>query len=130
MPKYVINGANDEFFLPTDTRYWWDQMPHYNDLNRFMMLPNTDHGIIGGLFGKTCPLYFSIWYSFTFPELLPSIHSWIKELLIAKRNLINQSGTRNVEHKTIDERNAWTLKLMAISNIPKFNWTHDPLTGS
>ena len=53
MPKYVINGGNDEFFLPTDTRYWWEQMPNHQKLNRFLMLPNTDHGIIGGLFGKT-----------------------------------------------------------------------------
>ena len=23
MPKLVITAANDEFFLPTDSRYWW-----------------------------------------------------------------------------------------------------------
>ena len=27
MPKLVITAANDEFFLPTDSRYWWADMP-------------------------------------------------------------------------------------------------------
>ena len=26
MPKLVITAANDEFFLPTDSRYWWADM--------------------------------------------------------------------------------------------------------
>lgn len=26
MPKLVINAGGDEFFLPDDTRFWWDEM--------------------------------------------------------------------------------------------------------
>ena len=52
VPKYVINAGNDEFFLPTDTLYWWDRMPQYEELNRFLLLPNSGHGIEPGLIGK------------------------------------------------------------------------------
>ena len=34
MPKLVICGANDEFFLNTNTRYWWSSMPMEYELNR------------------------------------------------------------------------------------------------
>ena len=54
MPKYVVNAANDEFFLPTDTLYFWDKMPHYNELNRFILLPNTEHSMITGILGMYC----------------------------------------------------------------------------
>ena len=53
MPKYVINAGNDEFFLPTDTGYWWDRMPSYNELNRFILLPNSEHSMVTGLLGRT-----------------------------------------------------------------------------
>ena len=46
MPKLVITAANDEFFLPTDTRYWWQEMPRHEELNRLMILPNSCHGCI------------------------------------------------------------------------------------
>ena len=26
MPKYVISGSNDQFFLPDDSHYYFDQM--------------------------------------------------------------------------------------------------------
>ena len=52
IPKYVINAGNDEFFLPTDTLYWWDKMPQYEELNRFLLLPNSGHGMETGSIGK------------------------------------------------------------------------------
>ena len=41
MPKLVITAANDEFFLPTDSRYWWADMPDQDVLNRLLILPNS-----------------------------------------------------------------------------------------
>ena len=52
MPKYVVNAANDEFFLPTDTAFWWEKMPNYYELNRFILLPNTEHSMATGILGK------------------------------------------------------------------------------
>ena len=43
MPKLVICAANDEFFLPTDTTYWWKEMPQETELNRLLFLPNSCH---------------------------------------------------------------------------------------
>ena len=43
MPKLVICAANDEFFLPTDSRYWWREMPRESELNRLLILPNSGH---------------------------------------------------------------------------------------
>jgi PhoPQ-activated pathogenicity-related protein len=40
MPKLVINGGNDEFFLPDDNHHWWDQMPGEKHL---LHVPNADH---------------------------------------------------------------------------------------
>jgi PhoPQ-activated pathogenicity-related protein len=42
MPKLVVCASGDEFFLPDDTRFWWDQMPGENMM---LMLPNTPHSL-------------------------------------------------------------------------------------
>ena len=41
MPKYVVNAANDEFFLPGDNHLWWGDLPGETHL---LHIPNTDHG--------------------------------------------------------------------------------------
>ena len=43
MPKYVINAANDEFFLPTDTRYNGPNEELFHIFN------------FQGIFGSRCP---------------------------------------------------------------------------
>lgn len=41
VPKYIINAANDEFFLPDNARFYFDQLPGANSLR---MIPNAGHG--------------------------------------------------------------------------------------
>ena len=50
MPKLVIDGTMDEFFLLDDSSYWWNQMPNACELNRFLMVPNAEHTQITGIF--------------------------------------------------------------------------------
>ena len=50
MPKLVIDGTMDEFFLLDDSSYWWNQMPNAYELNRFLMVPNAEHTQITGIF--------------------------------------------------------------------------------
>ena len=52
MPKLVIDGTMDEFFLLDDSSYWWNQMPNAYELNRFLMVPNAEHTQITGIFLK------------------------------------------------------------------------------
>lgn len=43
IPKYVIAGNGDEFFLPDSVRYFWDQLPEPKLLR---MVPNADHHLV------------------------------------------------------------------------------------
>lgn len=42
MPKFIINAASDEFFLPDSTSFYYDQLPGDK---RLRMIPNTGHGL-------------------------------------------------------------------------------------
>jgi len=108
MPKLVVDGTMDEFFLLDDSTYWWHEMPNAYELNRFIMVPNADHTQITGIL-----------------ELLPAVTTWAREILSANEKL----DATSYPHRTIEERNARSLKLMDISHVPKFNWTVDENNG-
>lgn len=115
MPKLVVNAANDEFFLPDDTRYWWNDMPYYNELNRFLLAPNAEHSEITGIL-----------------ELLPAATTWARELLRSDFHYSKAKygkDTKKYAPKTIEDRNAKSLQMMDGSGIPRFNWTIDSETG-
>ena len=41
LPKYLVNAGNDEFFLPDNSRFYFDQLPGDKTLR---MVPNVGHG--------------------------------------------------------------------------------------
>ena len=46
MPKMIVNSGMDEFFLPDDTRWWWDDMAGEK---HFLMVPNAEHSEATGV---------------------------------------------------------------------------------
>ena len=64
MPKLVICATNDEFFLPTDSRYWWFDMPEQHQLNRILMLDNSGHDFRDALTSR-----------------LPAVNTWIYQVV-------------------------------------------------
>ena len=44
MPKYLINAASDEFFLPDSWQFYWDDLPGEKYLR---YIPNTGHNLSG-----------------------------------------------------------------------------------
>ena len=126
MPKYVVNAANDEFFLPTDTGYWWDKRPNYYELNRFILLPNTEHSMITGLLGNN-QNFCNILSDKDFSEILPTVNAWISQILLAHMKIDEEHGPKEIT--TIEQRNEVSQQIMSIANIPRFNWTIDPENG-
>jgi len=104
MPKLVCDSAGDEFFMPDDTRYWWKEMPNYQEMNRFIILPNAEHTTATGIL-----------------ELLPAVNTWMREILKASKVL----GQRPAP-KTVEERNDLSLRLIEAAQVPQYNWTISP----
>jgi PhoPQ-activated pathogenicity-related protein len=44
LPKYIINAASDEFFLPDSWQFYWDDLPGTKALR---YIPNTGHSLSG-----------------------------------------------------------------------------------
>jgi PhoPQ-activated pathogenicity-related protein len=51
MPKMVCDAGGDEFFLPDDWRFWWDDMP---EPKHGIMVPNAEHSMATGI-GELLP---------------------------------------------------------------------------
>merc|ERR1712130_1066230 len=101
LPKLVCNSADDEFFLPDNIRYWWNEMPLYQQMNRFITLPFSEHTTIPGTL-----------------ELLGAINTWLREILGANARL----GPRPAP-LSIAERNEDSARLMEAADVPQYNWT-------
>lgn len=56
VPLLVIDGGMDEFFLPDDQRYWWDDMTGDKHM---IQAPNTEHSYATGIL-----------------EVLPALAAW------------------------------------------------------
>jgi PhoPQ-activated pathogenicity-related protein len=46
MPKLQINSCMDEFLLPDDSTFWWDEM---QGKNNFLIIPNAEHSEATGV---------------------------------------------------------------------------------
>jgi len=110
MPKMVISTAGDEFFILDNSRWWWQDMPMKDELNKLLVVPNTEHVEITG-----------------FLEELPAAVTWAIEILRSNNELIEKVGKPTLE--TIDDRNSWTLQLAENYHVPKYNWTVNEDTG-
>lgn len=44
LPKYIVNAAGDQFFLPDSSQFYWDDLEGEKYLR---YVPNTDHGLDG-----------------------------------------------------------------------------------
>jgi PhoPQ-activated pathogenicity-related protein len=44
IPKYIINAAGDEFFIPTSSQFYYDELPGEKHLR---YVPNVGHGLNG-----------------------------------------------------------------------------------
>lgn len=42
MPKFILNAAGDQFFLPDSSQFYWDQLQGSKSIR---YVPNTDHGM-------------------------------------------------------------------------------------
>ena len=85
-------------------------MPNFQELNRFILLPNTEHSCITGLLA-----------------LLPSVNAWLGNIIAADQALVKVEKIDQLE--TVDERNEYTQRVTAAANIPRFNWTIDEESG-
>jgi len=112
LPKAVCNSAGDEFFMLDNTRYWWNRMPEHQKMNKFLMLPNTEHLTATGIV-----------------ELLPAASTWAREIMESHDRLSQAYGGKRPIPDSIDSRNAASEELMDVSLMPKFNWTIQPVTG-
>jgi len=111
IPKFVCNAADDEFFLPDDTRYWWHDMPMEYEMNKFITWPNFGH-------------------SSAIVQMVPAVNTWLREIIKAHDFLKNKYDGERPAVTTIAERNEASVELMSVATIPRFNWTIDNVTGS
>jgi len=42
LPKYIVNGSGDQFFLPDSSRFYYDELPGEKNIR---YVPNADHGV-------------------------------------------------------------------------------------
>jgi hypothetical protein len=61
MPKFIADAGGDEFFLPDDWRFWWDQMPAPKE---GIMVPNAEHSMATGIL-----------------EVLPAVVTWFSAVM-------------------------------------------------
>eukprot|EP01084_Bolivina_argentea_P063145 115333_1 len=83
-PKLIIDGINDEYFMPDDSYYWYDQLGTVS--NKFyQMIPNADHDEAGQ-------------NDVTAPTLASFIHVYLNDIKLPQLtwNIDNVTGMGNI----------------------------------
>lgn len=57
MPKYVMNAAGDQFFLPDSSQFYWNDLKGEKTLR---YVPNADHGMGGSDVPKSLTAFFDL----------------------------------------------------------------------
>ncbi len=70
MPKLILNGSGDQFFLPDSSRFYFHDLIGENSLR---YLPNADHKLNGSALDSLAAFYLSILESKPMPEFSWSI---------------------------------------------------------
>ncbi len=72
MPKYIVNAASDEFFLPDSWQFYWNDLPEEKYLR---YVPNSGHSISG----SDAPVSLAAFHNFIInDEAIPTFH-WSTE---------------------------------------------------
>lgn len=72
IPKYIVNSAGDEFFLPDNSQFYWGPMP---EPKRLRYVPNTKHSLAGSDARESIETFYQ---TILKGEKLPS-YSWTKQ---------------------------------------------------
>ena len=67
MPKFILNAAGDQFFLPDSSQFYWDQLKGQKHIR---YVANADHGMDGSdAFESLAAFYWSIVNEKSLPEI-------------------------------------------------------------
>jgi PhoPQ-activated pathogenicity-related protein len=90
MPKMIVNAGGDEFFLPDDQRFWWDEMPNEKNL---LMVPNAEHSLATGIV-----------------EIIPAVQAFVQGVL---------QGVPRPVFDWVHDDDAGTITVTQSSSLPK-----------
>ncbi len=115
MPKYIINSAGDQFFLPDSSRFYWDALKGTKFLR---YVPNSDHGLDASAWEGLAAFYQAVLSGAPFPEF-----TWTKQPDGSLRVQTNTAPT-NVLLWQATNPNARDFRLESIGPA----YTSSPLT--
>lgn len=134
MPKFILNAAGDQFFLPDSSKFYWDKL---NGSKSIRYVPNTDHGMgSSDVFDSMVAFYWLIVNGKPIPKLTWSFDdgSWAVQASVKPQEVRHWQATNPVardfrketlgakytsELLTADAQGGYSAKLEA----PPEGWT-------
>lgn len=87
----------DEFFLPDDTSFWWQNITGYGTINHFLMVPNAEHSEATGIL-----------------ELLPAVGTFLEAVVPANLEAVRLGRT------TITNAKTGLPQAVTVTKVPQF----------